>query len=179
MSGNDSYQDLGACLAAAGASDEPDEVHGCLCGMLCVNVDVALSELVDAPPDAGLEDALTALRTLTVDRLYDPGCTFTPLLPEDAAPLSERVAALARWCSGFVYGLASRRQFDLDAVSQEVREVVHDLTELSKAGISEQDPQDEGAEADYAELMEYVRVGVQLIFLELRPDRPEPAARLH
>src|SRR5699024_10455350 len=103
----------------------------------------------------------------------------------DESALETRVYALSRWCSGFLFGLASQAgdgaEFDLSRLSGEASEVVKDLTELSRVGLTEEDSRGEAAEADYAELVEYTRVGVQMIFMELRPKRqgPETKERLH
>lgn len=174
------YPTLKDALADAGAVDEPAEVHGTLCGALCVDEEVCPLTLVEVEAGGDLRDTLDELRRSTLEGLFDPDMGFAPLLPDDNVPLERRVRALARWCGGFVYGIASRGEFDYSVLSEEVREVVHDLTELSKAALTAEDTDREQGESDYAELVEYVRVGVQLVFLELRPGRAaEPAARLH
>ena len=54
-------------------------------------------------------------------------------------------------------------------------EIVRDLVEISRAGVdAEQD--EESNESAYAELVEFVRVGVQLLFEELAAARSPPAA---
>lgn len=176
------YQTLRFALSDAGAVEDPSEVHGTLCGVLCVDESAPAESLVEAESAPGMRQTLGTLRETTLEGLFDPGMGFEPLLPDDSrATLSGRVEALARWCAGFVYGIASRGEFDYGALSDEVREVVRDLTELSKAGLTEEDAGEEQGESDYAELVEYVRVGVQLVFLELRSGRTgdETPARLH
>lgn len=174
------YQALGLALADAGAVEHVSEVHGTLCGVVCVVDDVPAEALVEDEVAPLLRPTLDALRKSTLEGLFDPGMGFEPLLPGDArTPLAERVEALARWCAGFVYGVASRGEFDLGALSSEVQEVVRDLTELSKVGWSEEDSDHEQGESDYAELVEYLRVGVQLVFLELRSGLSDAPARLH
>ena len=114
---------------------------------------------------------------MTLEGLFDPDLSFQPLLPADDVDLERRVQALARWCAGFLYGLSADGSFDINNLSGEVREVVNDLTELSRAGLTAEDADNESAEADYAELVEYVRVGVQMVFLELQPGREGPTRR--
>lgn len=176
------YQTLRFALSDSGAVEDPAEVHGTLCGVLCVDDSAPAETLVEADSAPGMRHTLDRLRDATRQGLFDPGMGFEPLLPDDSrATLAGRAEALARWCAGFVYGIASRGEFDYNALSGEVREVVRDLTELSKAGLTEDDAGDEQGESDYAELVEYVRVGVQLVFLELRSGRSgeEASARLH
>ncbi|MGH8453584.1 MAG: UPF0149 family protein, partial [Nevskiales bacterium] len=125
---------------------------------------------------------LQQLRHSSLNHLCDPESGFTPLLPEDDDALNLRVDALAEWCQGFLYGLATKPALDLNQASSELREVVSDLIQISRAGIEDdEDPDEDADENAYTELVEYVRAGVQLIFLELRPaeEAPETAGTLH
>jgi hypothetical protein len=101
------------------------------------------------------------------------GLDFCPLLPEDDASLEDRVGALALWCQGFLFGLGlagfsldDEKEGDPGAV--QLGEIVNDLSEISRADISADEFDDED-EADFAlaELIEYVRVSVQIMFEEL------------
>lgn len=185
MNANTVYLALEHGLKQAGAIQAPADVHGTLTGMLCARDEANPLDALDDEANEALREALAALREMTLEGLFDPDLSFTPLLPNDDAALSTRVQALARWCAGYVYGLASqqeqRQDFDLSNLSDEAGEVIRDLTELSRVGLTEEDADAESAEADYAELVEYVRVGVQMIFMELRPKRegPETRERLH
>lgn len=185
MTTNTVYDALAHGLTQAGAVQNPADVHGTLTGMLSIDNEAdALGALDDDASDA-LRQALPVLREMTLEGLFDPNMGFMPLLPDDEAALETRVQALARWCAGFLYGLGSQQgggeEFDLWRLSGEAREVLNDLSQLARAGLTAEDSDAESAEADYAELVEYVRVGVQMIFLELRPKRegPETRERLH
>lgn len=176
------YGGLQRTLAERGSVQTPAEIHGTLAGMLCVRENADPVEALDNGPELAMEEAMAALREMTLEGLFDAQSGFVLLLPDDEqAALEQRVQALAQWCAGFVYGLASDEEFELPSLSGEVQEVVRDLTELSKAALTEQDANNDQAEGDYAELVEYVRVGVQLIFLELRPQGGEnnKRERLH
>lgn len=174
MSQSDIFNALEQGLEQAGSVQRPGETHGTLTGMLCIDNDQPPAAAVDDVEAENLATALNALREITLEGLFDPDLSFTPLLPDDdETSLDRRVAALARWCAGFLFGLSYSGSFSPDQLSAEVREVVTDLTELSKAELTA-DEDAESAEADYAELVEYVRVGVQMIFLELRPQREGP-----
>lgn len=179
------YDALAQGLTRAGAIQNPADVHGTLTGMLCVNDKANPLAALDDEPDDALREALAALREMTLEGLFDADMGFAPLLPDDEVALATRVQALARWCAGFLYGLASQagdgEDFDLSRLTDEAGEVVRDLTELSRVGLTDEDSQGEAAEVDYAELVEYLRVGVQMIFMELRPQRTgsETRERLH
>lgn len=169
------YDALGQGLEAAGALQTPADVHGTLTGLLCANENADVTEALDDDVTDTLREALSALREMTLEGLFDPDLGFAPLLPDDEAELDTRVKALAGWCAGFLYGMASQQgndgELDLARLSPELREVVNDLSQLSRVGLTAEDSDAESAEGDYAELVEYVRVGVQMIFMELRPPR--------
>lgn len=181
MSQSEQYQALRYALDRSGSSQDPAEVHGTLCGMLCVHENAdPVAAVEDAAAGPELKEPLAALRELTLERLFDSEAGFTPILPGDEdASLKQRVQSLSSWCAGFVYGLASQGELDMAQLSDEVRELVEDFTELSKAELTPDEGESDAAERDYAELVEYVRVGAQLIFLELRPRDSGQSERLH
>ncbi len=86
-----------------------------------------------------------------------------------------------RWSRGAAASctaFASRPGLDLKKLSDEAREIIQDLTEFTQAAVGDEDPDiEEGA---YTELVEYVRVGAQLLYMELHP-RPtlDPAESQH
>ena len=96
--------------------------------------------------------------------------------------LSGRADALSSWCKGFLYGLGSGTTPDPEKVSIEAGEIIRDFTEITHVGV-EADDENEENESAFAEVVEFVRVGVQLLFVELAPARgeePEPgAASIH
>ncbi|ROO25874.1 UPF0149 family protein [Salinisphaera orenii] len=178
MSQTDIFDALQHGLTEARSVQTPGEVHGTLTGMLCVDNKASPPRAVDDVEQSEMLDtALGALREMTLEGLFDPDLSFKPLLPDDDVALERRVQALARWCAGYLYGLSHDGTFDPEQLSAEVREVVRDLTQLSRAGLTAEDSDVESAEADYAELVEYVRVGVQMVFLELQPPREGPTER--
>jgi hypothetical protein len=103
-------------------------------------------------------------------------------LPHDNETLNARVRALASWCNGFVVGLGLGG-LTLDAKSQEteeVLEIVRDFIEIGKADIDvevEGDP--ETSEESFAEVAEFVRVGVQIVFEEIARARVGESATVH
>ena len=96
---------------------------------------------------------------------------FELLLPEDEAVLDARTVALAQWCQGFLYGLGGSATQDVSRLPGEVGEVVRDLSEITRVGVD--DDQSVGIERKRlcGAGVEFVRVGVQLVFEELGPLR--------
>lgn len=170
------YDDLAALLRRAGYTEAPSNFHGALCGTLCVvpteqvTVENLLEESGCAPAELDPIDrfALLRLRDECTADLLSTDMVFEPMLPVDANPLRLRVEALGAWCSGFLYGLSSRRKLDLRTLSEEARETLRDFSQFTQAGLDASGDL-ETEESAYVELVEYVRVGAQLLFLEMRP----------
>ncbi|MDB5985480.1 MAG: hypothetical protein JWR16_533 [Nevskia sp.] len=167
------YSDLAGTLAAIGSHQEVSAFHGALCGALCREKPEALDpasllEDDDLRVDGEAAAQLHAFCEQAVASFTDAELGFQPLLPEDSAPLNERAQALGAWCEGFLFGLSARVKFNLKGCSEEVREVVADFTQFTRASIGAGDDL-EVEESAYAELVEYVRVGAQLVYMELHP----------
>ncbi len=97
--------------------------------------------------------------------------SFAPLLPTDDAPIGDRTLALGEWCQGFLYGLGSGVAVpEASGLPGDAAEVLRDMTEITHVDV---DPEDdlESNESAYAELVEFVRVGVQLLYDQLQPLR--------
>lgn len=181
---SDPYAILGAELSRAGAEMEPAEAHGTLCGLLAVDIAApaarCLAEVLRGidPQDANAEIArklMDALVKQVRSSLADENIGFQPLLPAEETPLAERVLALGRWCEGFAsgIGLAGMGAQRAAALPESVSEFIRDMGEIARVEVDDEDD-DEAAEAAYAELLEYVRVGVLVVSEELQP----PAAPL-
>jgi uncharacterized protein YgfB (UPF0149 family) len=182
------YDEFEHVLQEARAVQKPAEAHGTLAGALCSSPDYGLIEWIHEilPDDSREEEALqsSVLQNIydsTVRRLAGNEADFAPLLPDDDAPLAERADALSLWCQGFLYGVGSGAASDPGKVSSEVDEIIQDLTQIAR-GV-EADEQNEENENAFAEVVEFVRVGVQLLFVEFAPARgqePAPgAASIH
>jgi len=178
------YAETQRCLREAHAMAEPAEAHGTLAGALCALDAYSFEDwLAEITPDGGASAAAaSALRELyagTRAALGGAGMEFDLLLPDDDAPIEERTRALSLWCNGFLYGLGSGGT-DPARLSADAGEVVRDLSEITRADVDAADGAEEN-EAAFAELVEFVRVGVQLVFEEARSRRqppPPPEARL-
>lgn len=179
------YQAVHEALQVLHRGGDVSEFHGSLCGALCVQSEdeVDLLQLLDAgaPARSRAPELLKSLRDQALAALQDEDLGFAPLLPEDETSLAARVEALALWCHGFLYGLSLRTGFDPAILSEDAREILEDFAQLTRAGL-DADEDGEIEETAYAELVEYLRVGAQLVFMELRPaPTPDPQAsqRIH
>jgi yecA family protein len=171
-----------------GLNLDPAECHGNLCGLLCATdtvegtawVNQVLAGQLDfagtnmSPVQAALEEEdRTPLLTLykgTVEQLDDPEYGFSLLLPDDDIPLARRVEALSAWCQGFLLGLSLGGVQEQSGLTGDSHEVLRDFVEISRLGTGEGDDSNED-ETAFAEIAEYVRMAVLLIYEELRPLR--------
>ena len=125
--------------------------------------------------------ALRSLHQDALEALNSPDFTFMPLLPEDQAPLAERVPALASWCGGFLYGIGTGAAGKAVTKMGDVGELLEDLADITRAGVGPAGDE-EGDEGDFAELVEFVRAGAQLAWEETAPLRataPGAGAAVH
>jgi uncharacterized protein YgfB (UPF0149 family) len=174
------HPDLEAALAHVGVTFDASEAHGWLAGALCVRKDYGAAEwLADlaadsggesAGADAALADAVAGTRAA----LESEDFGFVPLLPDDDAPLAVRVAALAAWSGGFLVGFGTGASEEAVRNAGDVGEFLRDLAEMARAEL-EPGRAGEAGEGEYAELVEFVRAGVQLAYEELAGARADAA----
>ena len=173
------FDELEQALEACGAPVGAAEAHGSLCGALAAvarfDADRWIGELM-AEDDAGseslrLRNLLEVLVEETQAALTAGDMEFEPLLPADEEPLERRVAALAAWCAGFLYGVGTGGlAAGKGAMPEVVDEVVRDFDEISRASIDAEESE-ESNETSYAEIVEYLRAGAQLAYEELEAHR--------
>ena len=175
-------------LNASGASWEAAEAHGAFCGRACLGGAAAIRPwLADVFGDTAADDVLgqeraAKLQMLAANSLLaleagDMGFTLT--LPEDSQSLYLRTAGLVDWCHGFMHGLVAAGGADAgpqaDALEADViSEILDDFSEITKAGAGEDEGEE--SEAAYVQLVEYVRVSVQLVYDETTELRKQIAA---
>jgi uncharacterized protein len=174
-----SFAEIQRVLADEHSMTDAAEAHGTLAGALCTASTYRFEDwLQEILPEGRAQPistgALHGLYFLTTETLSAAEMSFEPLLPEDVQPLDERAAALSQWCVGFLYGLGSGSIQDISQLPGEVGEVVRDFDEITRLGVDTGDSEEQN-ESAYTELVEFVRVGVQLVFEELQGLRDQPA----
>ena len=180
-------------LRGVGALGELSEIHGDLSGLLCLLGEDAgptwvAQVLADGSDEApaevvqGATDLLEGLAKQTFNTLEGGEMAFTLLLPSDDEALEFRAANLGLWCQGFLHGLGTgggsghRKQVLEEGLTQDI---IRDFSEISRAAFTEDETEAE-AEAAYMEVVEFVRVSVQLVFEELHLIRSRAAGgRVH
>lgn len=163
MSYDLSYDATTSLLEQAGISFGPSEAHGILAGLACAGLsddEAALSALGDPGDFPEFLEYIEAARTQIAQSLYDADLSFEPLLPDDDVPPVQRSRALTQWCRGFITGFTFHGNDDsADETAGATEEALADIRDMATA---------EGTvgEEDLVELVEYLRVSIQLIYEE-------------
>lgn len=182
MENTPAYDSLAAELADAGVVLSLPELHGSICGVMCMGgvgaaqrwLDQCIQDWQPLPnPDVG--EALRELELCTWRTLAEADLSFEPLLPDDDEPLEAQVRGLALWCHGFLAGLGfgGLKAIGESDSSEVLSEITKDFSEISRAALGE-DETEELQQAGFAlaELKEYVRVSVQLVFEQCGGSQP-------
>ena len=156
---------------------DPSEIHGMLCGMLCLDRslvnDVWLARLgneIDIDLDA--YDLLEGLFKATLAQIDDEEFSLMLLLPDDESNMSVRVESLGFWCQGFLTGLGLAGLNQTSDLSEEIQDFLNDVSHIARVGFDGDNP-DEEDEVAYSDIVEYLRMGVLLIHEELCPPETD------
>lgn len=167
----------------------PAELHGLLCGLLCADESLSGAQWLHYAGEILTEGAelpmpvcevLAKLLEYGIAQMKDSDGSITPLLPDDDAPLNQRADALGAWCHGLLYGLGLGlgRVEQHGMLSEESQEFLRDATEIAQVGF-DADETGEADETAYAEVVEYLRVGLLLIHADLHRAATPDSSRLH
>ena len=171
------HDTLSLALEQVQADCSAAELHGVMVGMLAGGARMnraALMKSLEAHADvntAFADDMIAALWVLQLKTLEDLGADdllFQPLLPDDEDDLNLRVMALADFARGLLSGFGPAVPANHKSLADEaVRETLQDIVNISQ--LDSVDEADEESELAYAELHEFVRLGVIHLFEELAP----------
>lgn len=187
------FFELETLLADCDCESEAAEVHGSLCSLLSIYGDHArdvwMTQALAGCDQAavGLSDCREYLQKtfgFTTEKLGQGELDFELLLPDDESPIADRAEGIASWASGFLHGVgvASNVPGLRDIVEREpLSEILADILAISQAGDDGLGSENESEQA-IVELIEYLRVALQLCFEEFAPVRaaiPTPTEHLH
>jgi uncharacterized protein YgfB (UPF0149 family) len=164
-------------VAAVLSGEDPAEIHGLLCGLVCAGATVDGDDWRtrlepglfrnDNPQILATEAFLNELSAITLSQLNGDDFNFSLLLPDDEVSLSQRASSLSRWCQGFLSGLGLGGMDKSQVLPATVQEFLRDLAVITQLDC-ELNEADDAEEQSYIELVEYVRMGVLLVNQELR-----------
>ena len=173
---------LDDALRRCGASWDAAQSHGLLTGRLAVAGVAAgpewLLQVLEGTEESNAlrvecQKMLDALYQSTFWQLSERLSEFVPLLPDDDSDASQRTAAMAHWCEGFLHGLVSAKHGDelRDRLAAEpLADIIRDMLQITRAELDSA-TDEETNESAYAELVEYLRVAAQLAYEELSDVR--------
>lgn len=183
------FNDIADAYILANMMGSPAELHGVLCGRICSGENLSEQDLmvsvteflnVEAERVEDLGDMLPALYQFSQQQICSGNFEFQPLLPDDDFDLSERLACLAEWCQGFLFGLGRSGLLVETELTGDIADVLTDLASISHVGgIDETESVGEEDEVSYTELVEYVRVAVLLIHAELSVAEVSVSGTIH
>lgn len=161
------YSMMQQLLSTALPSATPASLHGLIAGLLASGApdideeDIATLQGASFPPV--IEQLLSRLIGVTREQLQQSDFSFTLLLPADDVPLPERVQELGRWCEGFTNGFSAGFVQSETVLGEEGREALADIANFAALSDEVDDGMDDD-EADYMELVEYVRMATLTLF---------------
>ena len=179
------FDDIADQLVEQGERVSPAELHGCLAGLLGslghISEDAALAGLNTAlglDLHGELAERVQQLYAVTAEAVADDAFDFHPLLPDDDEDIDQRTDAMAAWCRGFLAGYAQGKVSGGDTgavVAADSAEALKDFAAIAQAAVDdEQDEED--AEQDYAEVVEYLRFAALNVVMDSLARREESSA---
>lgn len=153
------------------------QLHGSACGLSYTHRDAeslsrALVELWGSDQLA-YELSLVQFCEAVLTSLESEDLEFELLTPDDDEAIGERSAVLGEWCENYLTGFGfCTPDTGGGNIGEDIQELISDfaaIAHIESTNIESADEDSEEAEVAYAELYEYVRVGVILVFT----DKPE------
>jgi uncharacterized protein len=145
----------------------PAMLHGVIAGLLSSGApdideeDIASLMQQSFAPVIG--QLVSRLISSTRSQLQELDYSFQLVLPQDEAALIDRVNALGHWCESFTAGFSAGFVQAESVLGEEGREALTDIAQLADLGDEVSDDLDD-EEADYMELVEYVRLATVTLF---------------
>jgi len=170
-----SFDQVNVALQQANATADAAEVQGTLCGFFCTtgkrDINTWLTYVLGDhdPRDVNIQTTQQILMDLhdrTVKEIIDNDYNLSLLLPNDEELLDHRIERLTHWCQGFLFGMNMAGTSDLTKLPTDARDICEDILEISKAGY-DLNEDDETNEQAYSDIVEYLRIGVFIVYDEL------------
>ncbi len=166
------YHELDARLRKTPSNGSAAEAHGLLCALACLGVTPASihssTRLLHLDGEEHLE-IIDSLYAMVCRDLQDDGFGFQLLLPGENSPVPDRVEAVSDWCQGFLLGICHADGRLPGDTGPEVREAVDDIRAIGHLETGPDDP--EGNERALTEIVEFLRVAVQLVHDDLQSGK--------
>ena len=184
------YQHLTQALERLQIAADAAECHGALSAVICLTGEEGLASWLPAhfpEIEAGVADGnalaseakqlIATLYETTLEQLGQGNFDYALLMPDDDDSIFVRTDALSHWCQGFLLGLRYSGVNDPGQFTGELAEILDDISEISQVtSVALEDTEEE--EQSYAELVEYLRVGVMLFSETLQASKGATGSKL-
>jgi uncharacterized protein len=167
-----SHRDLTEILLRLQAGINASDLHGSLTGYLCAGGSASADAWTEALAldfggvDAASDADMKALYRQCLEQLDDVELGFEPLMPADEIELAVRAEALVDWCRGFLGGVGLAGGGGRSGtLSGDAREIVQDFGTIAASSFDYTGGEED--ESALAEVIEFIRVGVLLLYSEL------------
>lgn len=168
------YSELNQLFLTGSGDLSAAETHGMLCGYVCAGprmngkawIDQIIGHMGFEPQEDNKKAAIISLYNLSYDQISSMEFGFQLLLPDDDVNLPQRARSLGEWCQGFLTGLGLAGVHIHNCKTDEVRETLFRLAEISKIDYDTLDMCD-ADEFAFFEVCEYVRMAVLMLYTEL------------
>ena len=178
------FDEVADLIVQIGSHTSPAELHGFLSGQLSAGRRLEGSDLTEIliecldVQDSFSAEQLEKLRFVymsTLNSLMDDELGFYPLLAEDDSEITLRLGTLGQWCQNFLSGFATVEKAIKD-IPEIVNDALNDMAAISQVGVDEAELEEDedAAEEDYAQLVEYIRLASLNIFMEYIPAPTAP-----
>ncbi|MGB1236760.1 MAG: UPF0149 family protein [Pseudomonadales bacterium] len=152
----------------------PSQLQGIICGQLAsgarLSEDLLLKSLqdfldLDKFSHETSKVGLCALYQQCLGQFEDVDMALDILLPDDDHQITQRVESLGVWVEGFLSGFGIQGKQTDKTISRDAKEMLSDFAQISQVESQDLEESDE-SENDFAQLVEYVRMGALFIFTE-------------
>lgn len=175
------FDQLNNALKVHPELESPSFLQGMLAGLMCGDADlreaVWIKRLLEEAEVKTVKESLLVLLHelyLETDKtLNGSGFELTMCLPDENEPLSWRAAMIGQWCEGFLYGLGLAGQSE-SKLTGDLGELLRDFGDIARIEISGLDEISDEDEADFMELVEFVKIGVLTLNEALNPVEGSP-----
>ena len=176
------YSEIDLLRRKANVAIDISEYHGTISAYLCCDAfqeddllpkEVSFDSSSVSVQIIEFKHALYELISETINSFNDTEMRFYPFLPPDSEKLSIRAHSLSIWCQGFIDALGtfiSERRLTINQSDQTfIGEIIEDFSQISTLSKTAVESGNE-EELAYFEVVEFVRVGTQLVYEELKRE---------
>lgn len=168
---NSLYDELALQLQTSGCKIHPSVVHGLVSGLVCSGlvVDGGWQGLLghDLGEDAHLPVILDSLQVSISEAMQDEDLKFEPVLPDGDAIIKARLFAMVGWSQAFLQGFNWAKEELSLILEKSVEDYVGEIWDIASLNIEDgEEDYDSQSEADYFEVIEFLKVCVLSIYTE-------------